>query len=577
MTLMSIGADRSDGVTTDEGQSGSSGVQALGRGIAILNFIAESPEPQRLVDVVEGTGLKRGTVYRILSALVDARLLQLDSRNQTYRLGIRLFEMAHRVWDEFDLRGAAEPELERLRDETGESVRVAILDGSSVIYIDQRDASTTVRLKMGIGSRIAVHASSSGKAILAHLDPPARERLVGDIALERLTPSTITDHAAFRAELDLTMARGYAVSIEEQSEGVNSVAAPVLDHRGRAMGAICILGPAYRLTAEKAHALGRDLIEAARRASGNAGEPFMSIRINERPTNVTGFRPACVFHESSYLGEGPVWLPTQRKLAWVDILAPSVQISDPETGYTDTLRMPELTSAIIPRRSGGAILAMQSGLKAFDFATRTQMHFATIEGDKPQNRLNDAKCDRRGRLWVGTLAIDTSPDRGGLYRVDPDSRVTKMATDVHIANGLAWSPDDRLFYFTDSGRRTVYAYEFDIEAGTIGNRRVFREFPESEGTPDGITVDSKGYVWIALWDGWCVKRFAPDGRLDRVITLPVPRPTSCIFGGPDMTTLYITSGRVRLSTNQLMEAPLSGGVFAVETEVSGVAETPFAG
>jgi sugar lactone lactonase YvrE len=146
-----------------------------------------------------------------------------------------------------------------------------------------------------------------------------------------------------------------------------------------------------------------------------------------------------------------------------------------------------------------------------------------------------------------------------------------------VSNGLGWSPDDRRFYFTDSGTRRIYVYDYDIETGAVAGRRTFVALPEGMGVPDGLAVDAEGFVWSAQWDGWCVTRYDPDGRVDRVINLPVPRPTSCAFGGPDLSTLYITSARIRLSAQQLAEAPLSGSVFALATATRGLPETPFAG
>ncbi|MEO2037807.1 MAG: SMP-30/gluconolactonase/LRE family protein, partial [Martelella sp.] len=137
--------------------------------------------------------------------------------------------------------------------------------------------------------------------------------------------------------------------------------------------------------------------------------------------------------------------------------------------------------------------------------------------------------------------------------------------------------DNRTFYFTDSGKRTIYAYDFDLEGGEIGNRRVFAEIAAHDGVPDGLTVDAEGFVWTVLWDGWSVQRFDPDGRPERKITLPVPRPTSCTFGGKDMTTLFVTTARIRLSIRQLSDAPLSGSVLAINTEIKGQVDRPFAG
>lgn len=552
------------------------GAQALRRGLSLLDIVAKKPG-LRFTEIADRAGLSRATAHRMLTTLVETGLLRVDDRDQAYHLGFRLFEMAHRVWDDFDLRTAAEPELERLRDLTGETVRLAILDHDEVLYVDQREASQTIRLGNGVGARASAYASGAGKVILAYLDPLIREQLLNRLDLRRFTPNTITDRASLRQQLDLTKARGYSVSFEEQHVGVSSVSAAILDNRARAIGAIAIVAPSYRLGINRLHALGRDVMEAARRISGNAGQLSMSIRTNPRPLGVDRDDVTSVVPTSAFLGEGPTWLANEQKLAFVDILAPSIILANPADGSFQTHAMPELTSAIVPRQRGGYIAAMQTDLKAVDLVTGRMTTIAAPEASKPGNRFNDGKCDRRGRFWAGTLAIDTTPGHGSLYRLDPDGRCTTMDTGFNISNGLGWSPDDRLFYFTDSGVRRIYVYDFDIGSGSISNRRLFVELPEGVGTPDGLAVDSEGYVWSAHWDGWCVTRYAPDGKVDRVINVPVPRPTSCAFGGPDFTTLYVTSARIRLSPQQLAEAPLSGSVFAIRAGVSGLPETPFAG
>ncbi|HQZ13573.1 MAG TPA: SMP-30/gluconolactonase/LRE family protein [Devosia sp.] len=559
----------------EQGATSVSGTQALRKGISLLELIAT--RPMRFTDLASVAGLPKGTLHRILGTLVETGLLRLDRSTQTYRLGVRLFEMAHHVWDEFDLRGAAEPELERLAEKTGESVRLAILDHGEALYIDERASARTIRLVSGVGGRVAPHASGVGKAILAHLAPAERMEFIAGLKLERFTPNTITEADALIRELDLIKGRGYSISIEEQTPGVSSVAAAILDHRARSIGAIGIVAPSFRMTADDLHALGREVIEASRRISGNAGEAAMSLQVQKKPLGADRPDVRVAVVGSAFLAEGPCWSAAQQKLYWVDILAPAILQSDLKRGVAVSRPMPELVSALVPRHRGGFVATTQHGIKALDIETGSMTPIANPEASKPGNRFNDARCDRRGRLWAGTLAIDTTPGEGSLYRLDPDGQIHRMDTGFHVSNGLDFSPDNRRLYFTDTGKRRIYVYDFDLESGEIDNRRVFHELPEGIGTPNGLTVDSEGYVWSAQWDGWCVTRYDPDGEVERVVNLPVPRPTSCVFGGPDLTTLLVTSARIRLSAQQLAEAPLSGSVFAVETGIRGMPDTPFAG
>lgn len=551
------------------------GTQALRKGLALLELIARSP--LRFGELAAAAGLPKATLHRILATLIEAGLIRYDKVTQTYRLGMRLFELAHHVWDEFDLRGAAEPELLRLCELSEETVRLAILDRRQVVYIDERASVRTIRLGSGVGGRVAAHASAVGKAILAHLPPAERAQLVAELEFERFTPNTVTNADEFLRELDLIRGRGYAISVEEQTPGVSSVAAAILDHRARAIGAIAIVIPSFRTGVDALHALGRDVIEASRRISGNAGAVAMSLAVQKKPLGADRPDVRVAIAGSAFLGEGPHWSAARRRLYWVDILAPAVLHADPQRGGVTVVPMPELVGTIVPRRRGGFVATTQHGIKAIDIDSGAMAPIADPEADRPGNRFNDARCDRAGRLWAGTLAIDTSPGEGSLYRFDPDGRAHRMDGGFHVSNGLDFSPDNRRLYFTDTGKRRIYVYDFDLETGEIDNRRVFHELPEGVGTPNGLTVDAEGCVWSAQWDGWCLTRYDPDGVVERVINLPVPRPTSCIFGGPDLATLYVTSARIRLSAQQLLEAPFSGSVFAVDAGVRGLPEAAFGG
>ena len=557
--------------------AGTPGVQALTRGIQILDHVASSAGGLRFTELLERTSIPKGTLHRLLQALSEERLLTLDVRDQTYRLASRVFQWAHKVWDEFDLRGAAEPELVRLRDMTGETIRLGVLEDTSVLYVDQREVAQPLRLNNGVGSRVEAYASGLGKAMIAHLSLERRGALLNATKLQRLTPNTIFDRDELIHQLDLTKARGYAISVDEQNIGISSVAAPVLNHRGEPIGAIGIIGPSFRLPVDRLHALGRDVIEAARRISGNIGEFAMSIAVQPRPLGPDRADVKCAIPASAFLGEGPHWSVADKKLYFVDILAPAACIGDPATGTYTSLPVPELIGFIVPRRRGGVVAGMHGEIRGLDLKSGETTTIAKPEADRPGNRFNDGKCDRAGRLWAGTLAIDTAPDQGRLWRIDTDGNAVEMDRGFHVANGLGWSLDDRTFYFTDTQKQTIYAYDFDAKSGDINNRRVFITVPEAEGKPDGMTVDAEGFLWVAHWDGWCVTRYDPDGKVDRVINLPVPRPTSCVFGGPDMQTLFVTSARIRLSAAQLAEAPLSGSVFSIDTGIRGLPENVYGG
>ncbi|GAA1501741.1 hypothetical protein GCM10009740_38310 [Terrabacter terrae] len=284
---------------------------------------------------------------------------------------------------------------------------------------------------------------------------------------------------------------------------------------------------------------------------------------------------SCVVECSDLLGEGPVWSVQEQTLYWVDIVGRAARSYSPSTGQRREWSMPSEIGALALRTCGGALVALRSGFALLDLHTGALTAVCDPEPAQPDNLFNDGACDRAGRFWAGTLHQDEIEPLGSLYRLGADLDCTRMLSDLVIANGMGWSPDDRTMYFTDSGHGRIYAFDYDLERGELSSQRTFAEVDERDGVPDGLTVDSDGYVWAALWDGGAIRRYAPDGKLAEIIELPVPRPTSCAFGGPELSTLFITSARDGLDERTLHEAPLSGSVLALETAVTGIPEPTF--
>jgi sugar lactone lactonase YvrE len=175
--------------------------------------------------------------------------------------------------------------------------------------------------------------------------------------------------------------------------------------------------------------------------------------------------------------------------------------------------------------------------------------------------MNDGACDRAGRFWAGTMALDERPGAGALYRLDRDGRVETMLRPVTISNGIDWTGDDRRMYFIDSPTQSVDLFDFDATTGAIANRRTFVRIPPDAGVPDGLTVDAGEGVWVALWGGGAVHRYTPDGALDCVVRLPVTHPTSCAFGGDDLRDLYITTAAIALDARERERQAHAGGLF----------------
>lgn len=287
----------------------------------------------------------------------------------------------------------------------------------------------------------------------------------------------------------------------------------------------------------------------------------------------------CVVREQAIVGESPVWCPREQVLYWVDITGQKIHRFHASSGTNDTLPLPEPVTALAVRTQGGLMLSLKKRFALFDLESRRLHYLDDPELDKPDNRFNDAKCDRAGRFWAGTMGnVHWDAPSGALYRFDPDGTITCHQRDVICANGMGWSPDNRTMYFTESFRYAVYAYDFDAVAGTLSNRRVFASLDRAAGGfPDGLTVDAEGHVWSVHNAIGRVVRYTPDGRIEQTIELPVPRPCGCVFGGERLDTLYITTARETLTPEQIATYPLSGSLFAAVPGVRGLPEPEFAG
>jgi sugar lactone lactonase YvrE len=220
---------------------------------------------------------------------------------------------------------------------------------------------------------------------------------------------------------------------------------------------------------------------------------------------------------------------------------------------------------------------MRDGFALMDPDTPQVELIAAIEPDLPGNLMNDAKCDGSGLLWGGTVASDETPHAGALYRLDADRSVTRVVDAVSCSNGLGWSLDRRLMYYIDSGEQAIDAFDFDDATGHVANRRRLVEIPTHDGIPDGMAVDAEGYLWVAIWGGGAVRRYTPEGRLDRVLEVPSTQVTSCVFGGDDLGDLYITSAAGGLSEQELARDPHSGSLFVHRPGVNGQPTESYAG
>ena len=277
------------------------------------------------------------------------------------------------------------------------------------------------------------------------------------------------------------------------------------------------------------------------------------------------------------VGECPVWVPEEGALYFTDIAGTTMNCFFPRSGEHKQWEMPEKLCCFALREQGGFVAAMSSGFAFLDLDTGTVDFIKKIEENQPENRLNDGRCDRQGRFWAGTMHEPRTRYEGVLYRLNPDLSCTAMAGEVMVSNGLAFSPDGKIMYWSDSRNRKIFAFDFNTETGNISNRRLFFETTQKQGRPDGATVDAEGYYWSACFMGGRVLRIAPDGILDREILLPIKNITMICFGGEDMDILYITTGNEGLSEAELKETPLAGALFKTKPGVKGLLEPKFKG
>ncbi|NQY97850.1 MAG: SMP-30/gluconolactonase/LRE family protein [Henriciella sp.] len=277
----------------------------------------------------------------------------------------------------------------------------------------------------------------------------------------------------------------------------------------------------------------------------------------------------CVAPTGCLLGEGPLWSPTEGFLWWVDIKRAKLHRHNPKTGNTRRYDLP-LHASALALFDGGLIMVGDREVGRYD--TATESYRKIVDLHEPEGfRTNDGGLAPDGSFWFGTMEDAETLDEGQYYRLTPDLEIERIGLpEVLVTNTMQFSPDGQTFYTCDSAEQMILAFEYDPGDGSLSNRRVFASTLEAGCYPDGSVVDSEGYLWNAQWAGSRVVRYAPDGSIDRVVQLPVSRPSSCAFGGENLRTLYITSARVGLSDAALDRQPMAGSLFALDVDVPGL-------
>jgi sugar lactone lactonase YvrE len=284
----------------------------------------------------------------------------------------------------------------------------------------------------------------------------------------------------------------------------------------------------------------------------------------------------CIADVKALLGEGPQWDAEAGLLSFVDIKGRKLFLIQSDGGNLREIATPFRIGSLVPRASGGFIAGTEHGIAHVDLVHERFELMFDPEEDRETNRFNDAKVDRSGRLFAGTMDDEEQLASGAFYRIDRNLACTRIDDGFRVTNGPAFSPDGKTMYANDSARQVTYRYDLARD-GTPLNKLELARYGEGEGYPDGMTVDAEGCLWIAFWDGWCLRRVSPRGERLSELRVPVQRPTSCTFGGPSLDRLFITSARIGLGEDDVASQPCAGGLFMTVPGVVGIAEQPFAG
>lgn len=283
-----------------------------------------------------------------------------------------------------------------------------------------------------------------------------------------------------------------------------------------------------------------------------------------------------VVDEGSKLGEGALWHAQSQKLLWIEIEGGVVHSFDPATGKDRAVPAGQKVGTVVPRASGGLMLAVATGFASFDMDSGKLEIVADPESKTTGNRFNDGKCDPAGRFWAGTIGKKGS---GSLYCLAPDFKVSRKVEGVSTSNGIVWSLDARTMYFIDTAASNVVAYDYDRNSGDISNKKVAIDIDSKKlGWPDGMTIDSEGMLWIAHWEGAAVRRWDPlTGKLLHSVDIPANKVTSCAFGGPALDDLYVTTANYDPGPEEKAKFPKAGGLFRFKPGVKGITAFEFAG
>ncbi|MDP9651087.1 IclR family transcriptional regulator domain-containing protein [Paraburkholderia caledonica] len=524
------------------------GTASLDKALCVLELIGGTADGMSNAGLLEVAGLPKTTLYRILATLVERGLVRRDPVKRVYRLGFRYLELVRNAYLQPDLVAAASVELRSLRDLTGETAYLAVLDGASVMSLERCDGAHSKRSSAALGQSKPLHCTGQGKAILSHLPADDRDALLRTISYDALTRHTITDRRRLQIELGITAARGYAIDDEEVVEGVRCVAAPIIDPAGKVRGALSVAGPAYRLSLARLELLGPELAEAGRRVGSQ-------LAGNRTRIDSDGIEPVC--QNWAFHGAFPCWSAQHGCLYWADTMAPAIRCFD---GRHDRI-IARLENPVAAMHLCGERLFVASGSERMWVSPKGEIEHIDGTSAWTDPSITVLCVDHGQRAW----ACLRSGDEAGC-RVGPILDDGRFMTEWRIgepveAMVMTGDGTDAYAIAPDSG--TLYLLKSAETAGNAAVRRV-ASMPKGSGRLSGLALDAQGGVWTGLKDGWSLVRFAEDGNVDTLKSLPVAAPTGIAIAAlPDGPVLYVTSDRHLQSLELLGSAPWSGMLLRV--------------
>lgn len=519
------------------------GARALLRGLDVLMAIGAAATPLKFGELQELVDVPKGSLHRLLSALISRGLVRMEAQGRRYSVGPKVFDLARRALDQNSIIRAARPELARLSRQFKQACCLYVMDGDVVFVIDFDDPDASNSRVVRAWPNLHARRSAAGLAILSAADIKNDED-----------------------ETNLVQAKALGYSIFDGQHP--SVGAPILDAAGHPVASIACHFETSRYSAGELHELGRTIKESAIRASANVGMTVPATAIAERPT-ATDIRVKVHNTGRDFMGENPVWDAQLNRLWWLDVLAPALRYFDFTSQEVRRIMLPDLTGGMALSKSGSLLLAGRKGLHLFDPVSHALTLLVDPEQHRANNRFNSASVDQNGNLWVGSMPIDGVNGSGSLYEIGSNFSVHVVMPEIDMPKNVAWAPDRSEMYISEGRSGRLYAFQTD-QVGRIANKRTLFQGSPEIGNPNGIAVDTEGNIWVAMIGGWSVCKIDPTGALLDVVDLPIPMPTALAFAGPSLDKLFVTSTYLRMPGGYSSIAPQAGNLIEIASGARGL-------